>query len=83
MGLDEPGKFPQYKYSYELKVRGQDDAIDLHRLGKKRQDKELAIYYASGDYLMICIGWDSRPKSFTSTEDNKNWIHILRRRKPN
>lgn len=87
-GPDEKDRFPQWRYTYRLNPDDQNGTIDLIPLdaakGKKKTDKpkkQLAIYFVKDDYLMVCFGRDSRPKSFTSSKDNPNWVYILRRSK--
>ncbi len=95
MGPDEKDRFPQYRYTYKLNPGGQADALDLNleardlyvldKTQRRKIDdkhrKQTAIYFVKGDYLMICIGGDARPKSFTSSKDNPTMITILRRGK--
>lgn len=96
MGPDRKDRFPMYRYTYKLNPGSQADAIDLNldavnleiadkekrrKLNANEKKTQPAIYFVSGNYLMICIGRDSRPKSFTTSEDNHNRVHILRRGK--
>lgn len=87
-GPDEKDRFPRWRYTYKLNPNNQEGAIDIIPLDedkdKKKKGKaktQLAIYFVKDDYLMICFGRDSRPKSFTSSKDNPNWVYILRRSK--
>lgn len=86
-GSDRKDRFPLDRASYELNPGGLEGAIDAIPLDDKTKDKEkkgkrkkgLGIYCVRDDYLIICFGRGSRPKSFTSSEDNPNQVHVLRR----
>jgi uncharacterized protein (TIGR03067 family) len=78
---------PPYRYTYRLNPENQEGAIDLIQLDnekdkkmKDKQEAQLGIYFVKGDYLMISFGpSDVRPKDFTTSNDNRNWLRILRR----
>lgn len=68
---------------YDLNPGKQEGAIDLLPLNEDKDKKKgLAIYFVKDDYMIICLGKDSRPKSFTISKDNPNRVHILRRHDP-
>lgn len=96
MGQDMEYGFPKYRYIYKLSPGKQEDAIDLNldavdlyivdearrgKLNDKQKETQRAIFFVKGDYLIICNGGDTRPRSLTSSKDNPNTVHVLRRGK--
>jgi hypothetical protein len=95
MGKDVDGVFPQKRYSYKLHPGNQANAIDLildavdldienkadrRTLDAKAKKVQQGIYFVNDDYLMICVGRNSRPKVITNDEkDNPATIEVLRR----
>ena len=72
--------YPKKRMRYTLNPENQEDAIDLLPLKEEKGQKVgRAIYLVKDDYMLICIGKNTRPKSFTISKDNPNWVHILRR----
>lgn len=88
MGPDKEGWFPQWRDTYELNPDNQEGTIDITSLDEGRENEKedkpkrtRGIYFVKGDYLLICIGRDARPKDFTSSKDNPNRVFVLRRGK--
>jgi hypothetical protein len=94
-GKDIKGRFPEKRYTYKLIPARRANAIDIsldevdldiadkdnrRQLNARESAPQPSIFFVNGDYLMICMGVNSRPPTFVADDPHKDTtIRILRR----